>query len=196
MDITLLSEDNRLVWLKFFADTVEKLNSECTLLRGQLDEYQNRAASDIEFQAKEEFVKKVVPAIKGGMFQIFLRLIFPSTVEVTSSRDRRALVSFGLTEKCDFATLVFDTIFKSVEGTSSKPVYISENLSPPFTSISSSVTGYAFDTPEMREQLWFQFGVGTFAVKTFNSNFLSPWSLSFIPHGSSGGGLHSFCHYY
>jgi hypothetical protein len=32
MDFTLLSHDNCLVWLKFFSDTVVKLNNECTLL--------------------------------------------------------------------------------------------------------------------------------------------------------------------
>ena len=173
MDFTLLSYDNCLVWLKFFSDTVVKLNNECTLLRGQLDQYRDRASSDIEHQAKLDFVGKVIPAIKTAMFPIFVRLIFPSQLEVTSSRDRRALLSFGLSEKCDLATLVFDTavFFKnrSPEGNASKPVKMSEDPFPPLSLKSPSASLHPFDTPEIREQLWFELGVGTFAVKQLNA---------------------------
>lgn len=164
MDFALLSEENRLLWLKFFADTVVKLNTECTLLRGQLDQYRVRATNDVESKAKVDFVNKILPLLKSGMFSIFIRLIFPSTVEVTSSRDRRALLSFGLNENSPFASLVFDSIFKSLQGTTaSSPVDIAEeNLSPPPT--------LKFDTPEHREELWLDLGVGTFAVKTFNTS--------------------------
>jgi hypothetical protein len=106
------------------------------------------------------------------MFPIFVRLIFPSQLEVTSSRDRRALLSFGLSEKCDLATLVFDTaIFKnhSREGNASKPVNMSEDQSPPLSLKSPSASLHPFDTPEIREQLWFELGVGTFAIKQLNA---------------------------
>jgi hypothetical protein len=172
MDVTLLTYENCLVWLKFFSDTVIKLNTECNMLRGQLDQYRDRASSETVHQAKVDFVRKVTPAIKTAMFPIFLRLIFPSKLEVTSSRDRRALLSFGLSEKCDLATLVFDTaVFKkSFDGNSSKGVNMIEDLSSPLSSKSPSVSVHSFDTPEMREQLWFELGVGTFAVKQFNAS--------------------------
>jgi hypothetical protein len=52
--------------------------------------------------AKVVFAAKVSPAIKTGMFQISLRL----TLEVTSSQDRRGLLSFGSTEKCARSNLL------------------------------------------------------------------------------------------
>lgn len=169
MDFSVLTEERRLEWLKFFSDTVCKLTNEVRVLRGQLDQYSERALLDSEKQAKVNFLSEVSSSIKSGMFPIFARLIFPSTVEVTSSRDRRALVSFGLTEKCALATLVFDLVFSSCQGTASKPVHIVDDISsdPSSTNISSNKK-HPFDTPSLREQLWFDFGVGTFVVKTFN----------------------------
>jgi hypothetical protein len=99
---------------------------------------------------------------------IFLRLIFPSTLEATTSKDRHALLSFGLTEKCGLATLVFESIFKSFQGAPSKPVKLVGDDG--FSVVNPVVEmPYLFDTPEMRELLWFDFGIGPFAVKTLNS---------------------------
>jgi hypothetical protein len=168
MDFTLVSDENRLTWLKFFSDTVLKLNGECNSLKAQLNEYREMTTTGVQLQEKGEFVKLVSPMIKSGMFQIFLRLIFPSTLEVTTSKDRRALLSFGLTEKCGLATLVFDTIFKSFQGTASKPLAITgdDSSSLEYSAISEP---HEFDTPENREILWFDFGIGQYAVKTLNA---------------------------
>ena len=87
MDFTELTNENRLVWLMFFADTVPRLNRERYLLQTQLNEYRQQATIDLEHDEKVAFVAKVSPTIKCDMFQIFVRLIFPSTLEVTSSRD-------------------------------------------------------------------------------------------------------------
>jgi len=153
MDFTKLTEENRLVWLKFFADMVPRLNRERYLLQTQLNEYRKQATIDLENDEKVAFVAKVSPTIKRDMFQIFVRLIFPSTLEVTSSRDRRTLLSFGLTEKCALATLVFDCIFKSFKGTESNPLsYTGDNeLLSSASSVTYSVR-HAFDTPEKREK--------------------------------------------
>jgi hypothetical protein len=105
------------------------------------------------------------------MFQIFLHLIFPSTVEVTDTRDRRALTNFGLTHKCSLARLVFEHVFNTVPGTASKPIHLGVCDSSTDISLSTmpSSDGHEFDSEEMRELLWFNYGVGSFAVKTFNS---------------------------
>jgi hypothetical protein len=169
MDFRLLSEENRLTWLTFFADTVLHLNRECITLQGQLNEYRSTATTNLNHEEKLEFVKNVSPTIKKAMFNIFLRLIFPSTLEVTTSKDRHALLSFGLTEKCGLATLVFESIFKSFQGTASKPVNLVGDNG--FSVVNPVVeTPHLFDTPEMRELLWFDFGIGPFAVKTLNSS--------------------------
>ena len=168
MDFMLVSEEIRLTWLKFFADTVIHLNRECNSLKAQLNEYRVTATTGFQQQEKADFVKLVSPTIKSGMFQIFLRLIFPSTLEVTTSKDRRSLVSFGLTEKCGLATLVFESIFNSFQGTASKPLTVVGDDASSFDSSSIS-DPHEFDTPEKREVLWFDFGIGQLAVKTLNA---------------------------
>jgi hypothetical protein len=89
---------------------------------------------------------------------------------VTSSRDRCAILSFGLTDKCALATLVFDAIFSSSQGTVSMPITIVDDISsPPSLTTVSSNKQHPFDTPSLRAQLWFDYGLGTFSVKTFNA---------------------------
>ena len=171
MDFTLLSDENRLLWLKFFSDTVVKLNTECTLLRSQLEQYRETSLIDSQHKDKVEFVSKVASQIKSDMFKIFLRLNFPSIIEVTSSCNCHAFVSFGLTQNCALANLVFAIIFQSSHGTSSKPVTIlcDHEPSPTTTSSMSSAYHHKFDTDEMREDLWFNFGLGLFAIKAVKS---------------------------
>jgi hypothetical protein len=41
-------------------------------------------------------------------------------------------------------------------------------------------TLHLFDTPEMRELLWFNFGIGPFAVKTLNSSRNTSTNLEFV----------------
>jgi hypothetical protein len=71
MDFTVLTEEKRVEWLKFFSDTVVKLSNEVRVLRGQLDEYNEHALVDSENQVKVNFTSKVLSAIKSGMFKIF-----------------------------------------------------------------------------------------------------------------------------
>jgi hypothetical protein len=171
MDFNLAPDEIRLKWLEFFSGAAVHFSNECNLLRAQLDQYRTSSSIDRENKKKEEFVSHVLPRIKSGMFEIFLRLIFPSTVEVTDTRDRRALTNFGLTHKCSLARLVFEHVFNTVPGTASKPIHLGVRDSS--TNISSSTmpssNGHEFDSEEMRESLWFDYGVGSFAVKTFNS---------------------------
>jgi hypothetical protein len=170
MDFNVADDEIRLKWLKFFSDAAVHFSTECNLLHAQLDEYHESSSIDRENNKKKEFVSCILPRIKSGMFQIFLHLIFPSTVEVTYTRGRRALTSFGLTHKSPLATLVFEHVFNSVPGTASKPIHL--GVCDSSTHISSSTmlsaNGHEFDSEEMRESLWFDHEVGSFAVKTFN----------------------------
>jgi hypothetical protein len=155
-------------WLKFFADMVLHLNRECNSLKAQLNEYHEMTTTGLQLQEKAECVKLVAPTIKNSMFQIFLHLIFPSTLEVATSWDRHALLNFGLTEKCGLATLVFDSIFQSSQGTASKPLTVLGDDSSSFNSSMISEP-HEYDTPEKRELLWFDFGIGQLAIKTLNA---------------------------
>jgi hypothetical protein len=168
MDFMHASDESRLTWLKFFSKTALHLNRECELLKSQLNEYHETTKAGINHQEKADFVKLVTPVIKNGMFPIFLRLIFPSTLEVTTTKDRHSLMTFGLTDKCGLATLVFETIFKSFQGTASKPIlFAGDEAANIGTTISEP---HEMDTDEQREVLWFDFGLGQLAIKALNSS--------------------------
>jgi hypothetical protein len=79
MDFRLLSEENRLTWLAFFADMVLHLNRECITLQSQLDEYRSTATTNLRNEEKLEFVKNVSPMIKKAMFNIFCRIQTPES---------------------------------------------------------------------------------------------------------------------
>jgi hypothetical protein len=163
INFSLLSGANRLKWLKFFSQTVVQLYRECKLLQGQFDEYHTTTATNVNSEAKVNFVDSVSPTIKNAMIGIFIHLIFASQVEVTTSKDRRALVSFGLTEKCGVASLVFDSIFESEEGMALKPVTVVGDAN------TSATSSHPLNTPEMCESLWFDFGLTPFSLKQFNT---------------------------
>ena len=135
---------------------------------------------DLEKKKKEEFVSHVLPRIKSGMFEIFLCLIFPSTVEVTDTRDRRCLTGFGLTHKCSLALLVFEHVFNTVPGTASQPIDLGvHNSSANISSITSLLAiGHELDSEEMRKSLWFNYEVGSFSIKLFNNNVQNTYTNS------------------
>jgi hypothetical protein len=142
LDLSLLPEEKKDVWLKFLSNTVIHFHRETMALQGQLNEYRDTATVALGDKERADFVASVTPSIKTGMFGVFLQVIFASKVEVMTSKDRRALTSFGLTEWCGFATLVFRLIFKS-QGTASKPINVGAD--------SSSDALHPFDTPKMHE---------------------------------------------
>jgi hypothetical protein len=131
------------------------------------------ANNSMNYEDKAKFVTKVSPLIKNGMFFIFLCLIFPSTVEVTSSRDHHLLVSFGLMiNKCPLANLVFDTVFSSCDGTATTLINVADDSSSCPLSTTVAMNQHPFSTPFMGEELSFNIGVSSFApVKAFNTSW-------------------------
>lgn len=165
-DFTLLSEEQHLMWLDFFSKSTARLNGVClsqqqqiVSLQGQLTEYRNASTAEIDGKEKMKFVDSILPLIKSEMFKIFIRLIFASRLEVTTSRDKNSLINFGLTEKSALATLVFYQVFNTQLGIRSQPIDLdggdASDLHP-------------FDTPEGRVSLWFDCGIGAFSMKQFN----------------------------
>ena len=69
------------------------------------------------------------------------------------------------------ASLVFKHVFNSLPGTASKPINLGVCDSSTNTTLSTtlSANGHEFDSKQMREWLWLDFGVGSYAIKTFNS---------------------------
>jgi hypothetical protein len=158
LDFTLMSEEQHLMWLKFFSRSTARLNEACLSLQGQLAEYRMASTVNIQNKEKVDFLAKACPVIRQSIFPIFTRLIFASRVEVTTSKDKCSLMSFGLTEKCGLARLVFYQAFNTQLGILTQPVIVDRDTSEK----------HQFDTPEGRESLWFDYGIGSFTLKQFN----------------------------
>ena len=71
------------------------------------------------------------------------------------------------------ASLVFEHVFNSLSaGTASKPITLLDVCDPSTnTTLSTtlSANGHEFDSKQECKLLWFDFGVGSYAIKTFNS---------------------------
>jgi hypothetical protein len=70
MNFSLLSEEKKVTWLKFFSDTVLHVNRNCRALQGQVDEYNRTAHRNVEEKEKTDFVESAYPSIKNAMFGI------------------------------------------------------------------------------------------------------------------------------
>ncbi len=157
------------MWNRFLADTVGRYNGELRALQGQLDQYRQVASSDLDKKKKLDFLNTSAPVIKKKIFHIFLRLIFPSQLEVTSTTDR-SLAGFGLTANSPLAQLCFQDILFNMKGTAKDPVNLSDDASVASSSASTPtpIARHPYDNPETRRQLWFEFGLGRMCVKAMN----------------------------
>ena len=174
-DFSELTLEKCVNWLVFFRDHLHCSVSNVKFLQSQLEEIQKQTANVTTQQSEANFVAKVTPAIKTGIFDIFIQLIFPAcTVEVTSARDRHSLLSFGLHKDCALAVLIFQCIFSIPhEASLSSPIILyddqssasSENNLPP-SSINSL---HPYDNPTMCQKLWLDLGVGSTSIRLMAS---------------------------
>ena len=72
LDFTLMSEEQHLMWLKFFLQSTARLNEACLSLQGQLTKYRMASTANIENKDKVDFVALACPVIRLCMFQIFI----------------------------------------------------------------------------------------------------------------------------
>jgi hypothetical protein len=99
----------------------------------------------------------MLPLIKKRSHDLFVKLAFPSMIEVTTTNGN-ALSTFGLTSTCPLARMVFDEfVFKAQGSSSADPISPDDN--------SMLTPRHEYDTPNIREDLWVNHGIGTFTVK-------------------------------
>ena len=80
---------------------------------------------------RQAFATKMLPLIKKRSHDLFVKLAFPSMIEVTTTNGN-ALSTFGLTSTCPLARMVFDEfVFKAQASSSISP----DQCSPPVMSM-------------------------------------------------------------
>jgi hypothetical protein len=99
----------------------------------------------------------MLPLIKKRSHDLFIKLAFPSMIEVTTTNGK-ALSMFGLTSTSPLARMVFDEfVFKPQGSSSADPISPEDN--------SSLTPRHEYDTPNIRDNLWVNHGIGTYTVK-------------------------------
>jgi hypothetical protein len=99
----------------------------------------------------------MLPLIKKRSHNLFVKLAFPSMIEVTTTNGN-ALSTFGLTSTSPPARMVFDEfVFKPQGSGFANPISPEDN--------SLLTPRHEYDTPNIRDDLRVNHGIGTFTVK-------------------------------
>jgi hypothetical protein len=157
IDFSTLSNDKSIEWNISLSQSCRRLSSEYSRLQTHFSLLQK---SDIEKKKtveREVFAKEMYPLIKKRSHDLFIKMPFPSTLEVTTTNGK-ALPTFGLTSACPIATIVFDDLLFKPQGSS--PV---DPISP--DDHPSTAPRHEYDSPTIRADLWVNHGIGTWTVK-------------------------------
>jgi hypothetical protein len=106
---------------------------------------------------RQAFAIEMLPLIKKRSHDLFLKLAFPSMMEVTTTNGN-SLSTFGLTSTSPLARMVFEEFVFKPQGSSS-----ADPISPEDTSFPRR--RHEYDTPDIRDDLWVNHGIGTFTIK-------------------------------
>jgi hypothetical protein len=97
------------------------------------------------------------PLIKKHCHKVFTRLVFPSSLKVTMTTGN-ALCGYGLTSTCALANYIFDKIMLKQHGSSARNIICVDDQS-------SHHHWHPYDTPQIRNDLWVTYGIGSVSVK-------------------------------
>jgi hypothetical protein len=106
---------------------------------------------------RQAFTNKMLPFIKKRSHNLFMKLTFPSMIEVTTTNGN-ALSTFGLTSTSLLARMVFDKFVFKPQGSSSADL-----ISPEDNSLLTP--RHEYDTHNIHDDLWVNHGIGTFTIK-------------------------------
>jgi hypothetical protein len=157
IDFSTLSNAKSIEWNMSLSQSCRRLSHEYSRLMNHLSLLQE---SDIEKKktvAMEVFAHAKYPLIKKHSHDLFIKMPFPSTLEVTTTNGK-SLSIFGLTSACPIATIVFDDLLFKPQGSSAKDS-ISTDDQP------STQPRHEYDSPSIRAELWVNHGIGTWTVK-------------------------------
>jgi hypothetical protein len=139
---------------------------------------------------RQAFATKMLPLIKKRSHNLFVRLAFPSMIEVTMTNGN-ALSTFGLTSTCPLARMIFGKfVFKPQGSSSADPISPDNN--------SMLTPRHEYDTPNIHEDLWVNHGIGIITVKEIGRtrNTASEAAKTKSRHTLLGQNLRNFFNYY
>jgi hypothetical protein len=156
VDFSSLAPDKSLKWNLTLSETCLRFSKEITQLQHQLFSLQDTNNKNAESRKRDAFAKFMYPLIKKHCHKVFTRMVFPSKLEVTTTMGT-ALCGFGLTSTCALASYIFDEIVFKQHGTSARDIICVDDQ--------SSHCQHPFDTPQIRNDLWVTYGIGSVSVK-------------------------------
>jgi hypothetical protein len=157
IDFSTLSNEKSIDWNIALSHSCRRLSYEYSRLQTHFALLQE---SDIEKKKSadmEEFAKQMYPLIKKRSHDLFIKMPFPSTKEVTTTNGN-SLSNFGLTHASPIATIVFDELLFKPQGSSAL-----DSISP--DDHLSTKPRHEYDCPTIRDDLWVNHGIGTWTVK-------------------------------
>jgi hypothetical protein len=156
VDFSSLSPEKSLEWNITLSKSCLRFSEEITQLQHQLISLQDTSNKNAETRKRDAFAKFMYPLIKKHCHKVFTRMVFPSKLEVTTTMGA-ALCGFGLTSTCALANYIFDEIVFKQHGTSASDIICIDDQ--------SSHGRHPYDTPQIRNDLWVTYGIGSISVK-------------------------------
>jgi len=156
IDFHSLSPDKNIEWNVALSKTCLRFSQDLSNLYRQMATLEECNKHTTSMREMDEFAKSTFPLIKRVSHSTFIKIIFPSVAEVTTTTPT-ALASYGLSSTCPLANHIFDEIVFKPHGTSNQDAITTfvEHL-PPI---------HRYDNAAMRKELWDNYGIGSFAVK-------------------------------
>jgi hypothetical protein len=156
LDFSSLSAAKSIEWNISLSETCLRFYEEMTQLQQQLHSIQDTNNKNAETRKRDAFAKFMYPLIKKHCHKVFTRMVFPSKLEVTTTMGT-ALCGFGLTSTCALAKYIFDEIVFKQHGTSARDIICVDDQSSHYR--------HPYDTPQIRNELWVTYGIGSVSVK-------------------------------
>ena len=156
LDFSSLSPDKSIQWNITLSKTCLRFSKEMAQLQHQLFSLQDTNNKNAETCKRDAFAKFMYPLIKKHCHKAFTRMVFPSKLEVTTTMGT-ALCGFGLTSTCALANYIFDEIVFKQHGPSARNIICVDDQ--------SSHGRHPYNTPQIRNDLWVTYGIGSVSVK-------------------------------
>jgi hypothetical protein len=157
INFSTLSKDKSIEWNVALSQSCHHLSKEYSLLKKHFSSFKSSAIKMNITTQRQAFANKMLPLIKKCSQDLFIKLAFPSMIEVTTTNGN-ALSMFGLTSTSSLASMVFDKcVFKPQCSSSANPISPEDN--------SLLTPCHEYDTPDIYDDLWVKYGIGTFTVE-------------------------------
>jgi hypothetical protein len=152
INFSTLSKDKSNEWNVALSESCHCLSEEYSLLKKRFSSFKSSSLDTNITTQRQAFATKMFPLIKKRSHDLFVKLAFPSMIEVTTTNNGNALSTFGLTSICFLARMVFDEfVFKPQGSCSADPIFPDDNTTP--------TPRHEYDTPDIREDLCVNHGI-------------------------------------